>query len=388
MAKYLNDRQLKTKTEPGRYAAARNLYLVVGKKEGARSWVLLYTSPATGKRREYGLGSVQDVTLAEARGKADELRPKIKNGYDPIEGRDSEKKKAKAEGTTFGDYAEEWIKAREGAWRGSRATSIRNGLKNHAGDLTKLPLSKIESQDVIAVLKPIFKSAPVVAGVLQNVMERVLDAARVEGLREGENPARWRNYLSHHFTRRADYVHHPALPYADVPEWFATCKSDCLKLLVLTALRSGEVRGARWEEFDLENRLWTIPGHRMKAGRRHRVPLSDAALEIINRQERKAKDPFVFGGGRIAPSTLMRHVGRKGVTVHGFRSAFRDWAFEETDHSREIIEMSLAHVVGDATERAYRRGDALEKRRALLNDWMTFVTTVSDSANTDLAGVQ
>lgn len=378
MVKYLNDRQLKTKTEPGRYAAARNLYLVVGKKEGARSWVLLITD-ASGKRREIGLGSVQDVTLAEARDKADELRPQIKKGHDPI----AEKKKQKAEATTFGEYAEEWVQAREKEWRGSRAKSIRAALKNHAASLTAMTLGKIETKDVLDVLRPVFKSSPVVAGLLQNVIERALDAARVEGLRAGENPARWRNHLSHHFTRRTDYDHHPAMPYVEIPEWYALCQSDCLKLLVLTALRSTEVRGARWEEFDLENKVWTIPGQRMKAGRPHRVPLTDAVLAVLNRQVRKPQDPFVFGGGRIASSTLMRHVGRAGVTVHGFRSSFRDWAFEETDHPREIVEVALAHVVGDMTERAYRRGDALEKRRALLRDWADLVTSKESASQVE-----
>jgi integrase len=375
MAKHLNDRQLTTKTAPGRYLAAKNLYLVIGKRAGARSWVFMYVSPVTGKRREYGLGSTESVTLAKARTEADKLRVQIAEGRDPVEQKKEQKRQAKADATTFGDYAEDWIKAREGKWRSSRGASMRGALKNHAENLTKMAIAKIESKDVIDVLKPVFKSAPVVAGLLQTTIERVLDAARVDGLREGENPARWRNHLSLRFERRTNYEHHEAMPYNDIPEWFAACNYDPLKLLVLTALRSAEIRGAQWDEFDLDAKVWTIPAKRMKANRDHRIPLTDAAIEILNRQPRKPDDPFVFGGGRIASSTFMRQVGVTGVTVHGFRSSFRDWAFEETDHSREVIEVALAHVVGDQTERAYRRGDALEKRRALMSDWANYVTS-------------
>jgi integrase len=378
MPKYPNDRQLKLKTEPGRYTAERNLYLVVG-KGGARSWSLIYTSPVTGKRREYGLGSAEVVTLAEARDKADELRLDIKKGSDPIEDKKTKKSRAKADATTFGTYVEAWITGqetrKENPLRAGTIRNMRGALKNLPGTFTDKKIASITSEHVIAELRPIWRKAPNVGVLVQKIMENVLDAARAEKLREGENPARWKGNLEtmkHAFPRPKHDTHHAAMPYADIPEWFAANDFDAAKFLALTVARSSEARLAQWSEFDLDAKLWTIPPERMKSRRQHRVPLSDAALAILERTAR-TRSPFVFNGGKTGQATLLKKIGRPGITAHGFRSSFRDWAFEETDHSREIIEMSLAHAVGDATERAYRRGDALEKRRALLRDWAAFV---------------
>jgi len=376
-AKYPNDRQLKLRTAPGRVSVAPNLFLVIG-QGGARSWSLIYTSRVTGQRREYGLGSAHDVTLAEARAMAEELRPKIKRGYDPIEEKKNDRRQAQADATTIGMYLDEWIVSRgqQKKWRAGTERNIRGALKNLPESFMGLKIAEVTSENVIAELEPIWSGAPNVGALVQNILERALDAATVKKLRQGDNPARWRNFLDQVFTRPSTGSHHKAIPFKDIPDWYAQNDFDPLKLLVLTATRSSEVRLARWSEIDLDAKVWTIPAERMKSKRQYRVPLTDAAIVILDRIER-TQSPFVFRGGKLAQATMVLKIGRPGYTAHGFRSAFRDWAFEETDHSREIIEMSLAHAVGDATERAYRRGDAIEKRRALLKDWADYVTSKS-----------
>ncbi|RFC67787.1 tyrosine-type recombinase/integrase [Mesorhizobium denitrificans] len=375
---YLNDRQLKLRTEPGRYAAAPNLYLVVSKGK-TRTWAFIYTSPVTGKRRELGLGSAGLVTLAEARAKADELRGEVKKKpkkgekkFDPLEEKKEAKQEVEASTLTFGAYLETWISKQQEEWRDSTLRNIRVALRNVPQSFNDLKVASITDADVVDAITPIWKKA---AGpVVQNIMERVLDFAIFHKKRTGANPARWRNHLDQNFKRPKKHEHHNAMPYKGIPAWFATIDFDPLKLLVLTATRSNEVRLAQWSEFDLEAKVWTIPGERMKNGNEFSVPLTDAAVAVVERQTR-TRSPFVFKRGGIVASTLVRKIGVPGITAHGFRSSFSDWAFAETDHSQEIIEMSLAHTVGNATTRAYRRGNAIEKRRALMQDWSDFVTS-------------
>nr|WP_245415902.1 site-specific integrase [Mesorhizobium denitrificans] len=373
------------KKKPGRYLAGDNLYLVVG-KGNARSWAFIYTSPVTGKRREFGLGSEKGMTLAAARDEADELRPKIRKGFDPIEDKKSTKSQAKAgaKAITFGEYVDDWIKAletrKEKPLRPGTIRNMRGAMKNLSEAFTTKKIADISGEDVIAELKPIWARTPNVGVLVQNIMERVFDVARVEKKREGENPARWKanlKTLDHLFLKPDPHdpdKHHPAMPYKDISAWFAGNECDLLKFLVLTAARSTEARLAQWSELDLDQKIWTIPAARMKSKRQHKVPLTDAAVSIIERQTR-TRSPFIFNGGKFAQAHLVKKIGVPGVTVHGFRSAFRDWALEQSDHSREIIEMSLAHAVGNKTERAYRRGDAIDKRRVLLQDWEKFVTS-------------
>jgi integrase len=363
--KYLTAREVSTLNEPGRYVAAPNLYLVIG-KGGARSWTLLIT--VAGKRREIGLGSLRDVSLADARKKAEAMRVDIANGKDPLTA-----KKQKAHATTFGAFAGEWVHARATRWRGAQTKAqALAAFRNHAAKLADMPLDRIETKHVLAVLTPLWQEKPIIAGKLQNYIERILDAARVAGLRSRDNPARWRYHLDHIFQAKHDHAHHAAMPYEKVPGWFAGCTNDCLKFVVLTAMRSGEVRGARWDE--IKGDVWEVPGARMKNGRPHRVPLSDAAQAILDRQPRTG--PFIFGNGRMFGTILMRVLRGTGATVHGFRSSFRDFVADRTDFPSEIAEQALAHTVGSAVERAYRRTDMFEKRRQLMQTWSDFVTGV------------
>jgi len=241
---------------------------------------------------------------------------------------------------------------------------------------------------VLGVLAPIWQTKQETASRVRGRIERVLDAAKAKGLRSGENPARWRGHLDHLLSKRRKLArgHHPAMPYPDVPAFMAALGERdavaalALRFTILTAARSGEVLGARWSEIDRTTKTWVVPAERMKAGREHRVPLTDRACEILDALQAVRSGDYVFPGqpqGRplssMAMEMLLRRMKVESATVHGFRSSFRDWAGEATAFPREIAESALAHTVGDATERAYRRGDALEKRRLLMDAWARFV---------------
>jgi integrase len=259
-------------------------------------------------------------------------------------------------------------------------------LTKYAAPLRDKPLDAIQTDDVLSVLTPLWQTKNETASRLRGRIERVLDAARAKGLRSGENPARWRGHLDHLLPKRQKLSrgHHAALPYADVPELVADLRNRegaaalALEFLILTAARSGEVLGAKWNEIDRDAKVWTVPAERMKAGREHRVPLTQRALQILATVEQVRTGDYVFPGQRhgrplsvMSMEMLLRRM-KVDVTVHGFRSSFRDWAGECTSFPREIAEAALAHTVGDETERAYRRGDALEKRRKLMAAWASF----------------
>ena len=261
-------------------------------------------------------------------------------------------------------------------------------LRTDAASLADKGLDEITTEDVLAVLKPIWLTKNETASRVRGRIERVLDAAKARGLRTGENPARWRGHLANLLPKRQKLQrgHHAAMPYRDVPGFLNLLRvSDgvsarALEFLILSASRSGEVLGAQWPEIDRDGKVWTVPGGRMKAGREHRVPLTNRMLKILDEMELIRSGPFIFPGqkrGRplsgMAMEMLLRRMKIENATVHGFRSAFRDWAAEETSFPREVAEAALAHIVGDATERAYRRGDALEKRRMLMDAWADFV---------------
>jgi integrase len=272
----------------------------------------------------------------------------------------------------------------------STATQISASGRRRSSGIGDKKLDEITTDNVLGVLKPIWLTKPETASRLRGRIERVLDAAKAKGLRHGENPARWRGHLDHLLPKRQKLSrgHHAAMPYKDVPAFLERLRglgglsALALEFCILGAARSGEVFGAKWDEIDLDRKVWTVPAERMKSGREHRVPLTDRILAIIETVEplrRTEHGDFIFPGqkrGRplssMALEMQLRRMKIENSTVHGFRSSFRDWAGEETHFPREMAEAALAHVVGDNTERAYRRGDALERRRELMEAWMRY----------------
>jgi len=378
----LNARAVATTTKHGRHADGGGLYLSVS-PNGGRRWVFLYRW--RGKPTEIGFGSARDVSLARARELAGQARAQLAEGLNPKDARKP------TEGATFGECADRLIEAMRPSWRNSKhAAQWEMTLRDYAAPLRRLPVDKIAVDDVLSVLKPLWNAKPETASRLRGRIERVLDAARAQGLRSGENPARWRGHLDQLLPKRQRLTrgHHAAMNYADVPAFVADLQSRnataalALEFTILTAGRSGEVRGARWEEFDLERAVWTVQANRMKASREHRVPLSPRALAIVTAQGDIYKDDFVFPGQKggqplsvMAMEMVLRRMKIENATVHGFRSAFRDWAAECTNFSNEVCEAALAHVIENKAEAAYRRGDLFEKRRKLMDAWSAYCAT-------------
>jgi integrase len=375
---------------PGKHEDGHGLRLVVS-PSGARKWVFRFMR--AGNRVEMGLGSVPAVSLAQARESAADARRLVKAGKDPVAVRRAER--AAGADETFGPFALRLIDTIETAFRNEKhRAQWRTTLTTYVAPIWNKRLADIETDDVLACLKPIWTTKAETASRVRGRIERVLDAAAARGLRSRDNPARWRGHLANLLPKRQKLSrgHHAAMPFDDVPAFVERLRdaegvSACaLEFTILTAARSGEVLGARWSEFDLEAKVWTVPADRMKAGREHRVPLSDRAVAILSELAAVRIGEHVFPGAKrgkplsvMAPTMLMRRMGVGEFTVHGFRSAFRDWAGERTDYPRELAEAALAHVVGDATERAYRRGDALEKRRELMEAWSAFCEPSEDN---------
>ena len=367
--------------KPGRYGDGAGLYLVVA-PSGARKWV--YRFSFGGKVTEAGLGSAEAVSLAEARDRAYQARKLIEAGKNPIEA----KRQAAMIVTvkpTFGAIADALISAKESEWRNEKhRAQWRASLTKLAAPLRSRPVDEIDTAEVLDVLTPLWQAKPETASRVRGRIEAVLDAAKAQGLRAGENPAAWRGHLAHLLPKRGKLTrgHHAAMDYRDVPAFVARLR-ECdataamaLEFCILTATRSGEVYGARWSEIDMDAKVWTVPADRMKAAREHRVPLSDRAHDILQKLSDVRTGDVVFPSPRgrrplshVAMAKVMRRLEVAQATVHGFRSAFRDWAGNETHFAREIAEAALAHVIGDKAEQAYRRGDALEKRRALMDVW-------------------
>lgn len=344
------------------------------------------------KRREMGLGSFLAVSLAKAREKAAACRAILGDGGDPITARDQNRTVP-----TFAEAAHELIGVMAPAWRSPkhRAQWVMTLGDAYCARLRLKPVNAVDTEDVLAVLKPIWQSRPETASRLRGRIEAVLSWAKAHGYRGGENPAAWRGHLDKLLPKRRALArgHHSALSYSELPTFVARLRERkgtgalALEFAILTAGRSGEVLGARWNEFDLDAKVWVVPGSRMKAGREHRVPLSDRAVDIIDQMRCGKTCEFVFPSGRrgaplsaMAMGMLLRRMG-VDATVHGFRSAFRDWAGNETHIAREIAEAALAHSIGDKAEQAYRRSDALEKRRALMALWSSFCGTSTASDN-------
>lgn len=393
----LTARTVATLKTPGRHSDGAGLYLVVD-KSGAKRWVFIYRERGTSRLREMGLGSTLAVSLAKARELAAAARALLADGLDPIAARAVEASTV----PTFGDYADKYVDTIAPSLRNAKHVhQWRVTLREYAAPLRSRPLDEITTADVLAVLQPIWTTKNETASRLRGRIERVLDAAKVEGLRTGENPALWRGHLSHVLPKRQRLArgHHPAMPYHDVPAFMAKLRgrkavsARALEFTILTAARSGETFGATWREIDMKAGLWTIPDVRMKAGKAHRVPLSGRAMSILKEMAKAGTDPdrFVFPGTKagaglsnMALDMSLRRLGGEDYTVHGFRSSFRDWAGDETHFPREIIETALAHQLGDRVEAAYRRGDALEKRRELMDAWAAYCATpvVNEKAQT------
>ena len=375
----LNARAVATIAEYGRHADGGGLYLSIS-PNGGRRWVFLYRWH--GKPTEIGFGSARDVTLARARELASQARAKLAEGINPKDARKP------TEGATFGECADRLLEAMRPSWRnGKHAAQWEMTLRDYAAPLRRLPADKIATDDVLSVLRPLWQDKPETASRLRGRIERVLDAAKAQGLRSGENPARWRGHLDQLLPKRQRLTrgHHAAMNYADVPAFMAELQSRrataalALEFAILTAARSGEVLGARWEEFDLERGVWSVPATRMKHGREHRVPLARRALAIVTAMHEARNGDFVFPGQKpgkplsvMALEMVLRRMKIAGSTPHGFRSAFRDWAAECTNFTNEVCEAALAHVIGNKAEAAYRRGDLFEKRRKLMEAWGTY----------------
>jgi integrase len=385
---------------PGLYADGDGLYLQVT-ESGGRSWVFRFK--ANGRTRDMGLGSLNTVGLAEARAMAAECRRLRFQGIDPIEARKSERAQARLEAArsiTFDDCRDRFIASHRAAWANDKhLKQWESTLKTYVTPVFgKLPVQNVDVALVLKALEPIWTTKPETAGRVRGRIERILDWAKARGFRQGENSARWRGHLDTLLASRAKVrrvTHHAALPYGELPGFLLKIRqrdavaARALEFAILTAARTGEVLGARWDEIDLENKIWMVPATRMKAGREHRVPMSSAALAIVKRLKAIRQNDFVFPGERsnsplsnMSMLMMLRRMGRADLTVHGFRSTFRDWAAEQTNFPREMAEAALAHIVADRTERAYRRGDLFEKRRRLMAAWAAFCQAGSTVAGT------
>ncbi|PIW28509.1 MAG: integrase [Rhodospirillales bacterium CG15_BIG_FIL_POST_REV_8_21_14_020_66_15] len=378
---------VRNQSKPGLHGDGGGLYLQVT-KAGVKTWI--YRFMLSGRRRDMGLGPLHTVGLAEAREEARRCRQLVRQGIDPIEDRKTTKLAAKAEALkalTFKECAKAYIKAHEAGWKNDKhiaqwASTLTTYVYPTIGALS---VDAIDTGLIMKVLEPIWTTKTETASRVRGRMEAILDWATVRKHRTGENPARWKGHLDHLLPARGKVQkagHHSALPYDKVGAFLKALRAQegiaprALEFAILTAARTGEVIGATWQEIDMEKGLWTIPAERMKADKEHRVPLSEPALEILKDMQEVRDGDYVFPGGKprrplsnMALLVTLRRMQRTDITVHGFRSTFRDWAAEQTNFSREVAEMALAHTVGDKVEAAYRRGDMFEKRVSLMEAW-------------------
>jgi integrase len=377
---------VKRATKRGLYNDGGGLHLQVA-ANGSRSWIFRYGAQG---RRHCGLGALHTVTLAEAREKARQCRQLLIDGVDPIAERRTRKAAARIEAAkaiTFTTAAETYINDHHAAWKNPKnQQQWRNTLRDYAFPVIgKLPVAAIDTALVLRVLQPIWREKPETASRVRMRIERILSWATVHGYRSGDNPARWRSHLDHLLPAQdkiAPVQHHAALPYADIPDFIRDLRerdgfaAEALEFLILAAARTSEVLGAKWGEFDLKGRVWTIPANRMKSAREHRVPLANRAVEILKDLSRDGDRPFPLSNMALL-QLLKRMDGHGKITAHGFRSSFRDWCAETHDASRDVAEMALAHAISDKAEAAYRRGDLFEKRRRLMDDWASYCTSAT-----------
>lgn len=375
--KRLSPRKLTSLETPGRYADGGGLYLLVRSKT-ARSWIFIYFFG--GKRREAGLGGYPRVSLMAARERARAYGEMVALGQDPL-------RTTKRRIPTFGEVCDQYIDERLSTVKSAKSVARWKrciGSGGYAEPLRGVRVDQIDTDDVVKVLQPIHLKLPTTGSVLRGYIEGVLNLARVRGYRTGANPAVWKGHLEHRLPKPivAGRGHHTALAYDEVPGVIAqirlieTVAARAFEMTILTACRTSEVLDAKWCEIDLEARVWTIPADRMKARKEHRVPLSSDVLRCLSTLDRTGDSVFPGRDGvkplsNMAMAMILRRLGVK-ATVHGFRSSFRDWAGDTTDAPREVAEAALAHSIGNGAEQAYRRGDALEKRRALMEQWALF----------------
>lgn len=377
------------KTKPGRYGDGGGLWLQIS-QFGTKAWIFRFMMD--GKARQMGLGSVDTFSLKDARECARNARQLVAGGIDPIDVRKKEKLAKSADNAkrvTFDDATSRFIKAHAPGWRNLKhGDQWKNTLATYAKPtIGNLAVADIETSHIVNILEPIWTTKTETASRVRGRIEAILDWATAREFRTGENPARWRGHLDKLLPARikvAKVQHHAAMPYAALPAFLQRVRASdyisarALEFTILTAARTGEAIGARWSEFDLSAKVWTIPGARMKAGRDHRVPLPERVIEMLGGLS--SEGGYVFPGARagkplsnMAMLEFLRGIeDTSELTVHGFRSTFRDWAAEQTNFPRDLAEAALAHVIGDKTEAAYRRGDALEKRRKMMNAWARY----------------
>ena len=397
----LTVKRIKRINKPGRHLDANGLCLQVT-KDGVKSWVLRYERH--GHERVMGLGALHTVSLDEARERARLARLQLLDGIDPINSRKAEhtaSRLAGAKALSFATAAQTFHDQNSVSWRNAKhRLQFINTLKVFAFPIIgKLPVNEIDNTHVLKVLEQRVKAQRgFPAGVFWNVrretasrvrqrIEAVLNWCVVRGHRTGDNPARWQGFLQHALPKngQAQVEHHPALPFGDLPAFMADLRerdgiaAQALQFCILTAARTGEIIGATWDEIDLDNATWTVPAGRMKALREHRVPLSQSAVDLLRNLYTERGNNFLFIGSRkgaglsnAAMSAVLGRMGRDKCTVHGFRSTFRDWAGETPAFASDALEMCLAHQVGNAVEKAYRRGDMLDKRRKLMGAWAAY----------------
>jgi integrase len=373
----------------GLYADGGGLYLQIA-RNGSRSWVLRYR--LGGRRRYCGLGSLLRVTLAEARQRAGEARSVLVDGNDPItlkQGQRTAARLSAARAMTFEKAAAQYIDSHRAGWSPKSVSQWTGTLKQHVFPLFgALPVQEIDTSLVMKAIEPLWSTKTETATRVRGRIESILDWAATRGFRTGDNPARWDGHLENLLpakTKVARVEHFAAMPYAALPKFMADLRQDsalaarALEFAILTAARTAEILKADWREIDLEARIWTVPASRMKGGREHKVSLSDAAVALLSALS-GPRAGLVFPGSR--PGKPMNHMqlrrqlrgmGQADATVHGFRSAFTDWAHEKSAFATEVIEMSLAHTVGNAVARAYRRTDLFDRRRALMSAWADFL---------------
>lgn len=406
----LNAIDVAKEDKAGYYCDGGGLYLQVS-KSGSKSWIMRYTM--AGKSVEMGLGSYQTFTLAEARKRAIAQRKLLADGINPLEAKRSDllaRRMAEASIITFDQAATAYIDSNSPAWRNAKhGDQWRNTIATYANPIIgKLPVSRIDTSHILRILTPIWLEKTETATRLRGRIEKILDWAKAQGYRSGDNPAAWRGHLDAGLlpspSKVADTGHHAALPWSEIGAFMVDLKSmqgagaRALEIIILTATRTSEVLNAQWSEFDLDAKVWTIPKERMKSFKEHRVPLSDSVITLLTAIKAESSgSEYVFP--RKKPDTTppskkkdtalsnmaclatLKRMGRSDITVHGFRSTFRDWVSETTAYPRDVAEMALAHTIEDKSEAAYRRGDLIEKRRALMSDWAVHCGTVQVNAD-------
>jgi integrase len=397
MAKFvdiLTALQIERIVEAGFYRDSDCLYLQVtvgGNGRVSKSWIYRYK--LNGRRRHMGLGPVALISLADARRRVLDCRKHVLDGVDPIDIRHAEKAKAIAERTkafTFEHCARRYLASHKKAWKNAKhAAQWDATLEAYAHPVIgKMSVGDIDTACILKILEPIWSTKSETASRVRGRIEVILDWARVQGFREGDNPARWRGHMDKLLPSRSrlkNVNHHAALPYSEMRDFMAKLRNEkcvaarALEFLILTVARTGEVIGAVPSE--IKEDIWTVPGERMKAGKSHRVPLTERAREIAEQCMKDYAETFVFPGGKagrplsnMAMLTLLRRMERPDLTAHGFRSTFRDWVSETTNHTSDIAEMALAHTIDNKVEAAYRRGDLFQKRISLMKDWAAYCT--------------